>query len=464
MSQLRIETMSLNPTPAEKERQHAEKVAGQFEDIFVRTMVSSLRQSSSIGGEGGGMFGSGPGADTYARLVRPEPRPSRSAKHVGHRHRTRCCRFRTHGRTEGQGHRRVKHSALSSRSTARPRSIAPRSTPPRTDRRHRCRSLTKDDSSSSRSARTANLLRQLLQGSEGPPRGVDLGPAQHARSHRPNSSSWPRKLAGEERARVELLAQIASMLPLPPAFRPVDLHLNVTRIAGALPTLPRAFPASHADEATSLAKSVRAEVALGQRLLRFATGPRQLARGRRRARPTPRPPGYDRNARRTHGRHRRRTAALDRRQGCDRRGEDHELRLRTRFRDARADRCTPRHADGGQQRRQRQHPRLLAPARRPRRGAAVRHQRPADRHRRRRRGISRLVDDGLERRLQLQLGLVGAAELDQRAYREIESILGEPDGGLSDSPQGPVRRGRPAAHRPRRPRPARRRRAGRQPR
>lgn len=49
------------------------------------------------------------------------------------------------------------------------------------------------------------------------------------------------------------------------------------------------------------------------------------------------------------------------------------------------------------------------------------------------RGITRLVDDGLERRLQLQLGLVGAAELDQARYREIESIFGEPDEGLSNS-------------------------------
>jgi flagellar hook-associated protein FlgK len=49
------------------------------------------------------------------------------------------------------------------------------------------------------------------------------------------------------------------------------------------------------------------------------------------------------------------------------------------------------------------------------------------------RGITRLVDEGLERRLQMQLGLVGAAELDQSRYREIESIFGEPDEGLSNS-------------------------------
>lgn len=49
------------------------------------------------------------------------------------------------------------------------------------------------------------------------------------------------------------------------------------------------------------------------------------------------------------------------------------------------------------------------------------------------RGITRLVDEGLERRLQMQLGLVGGAELDQARFSEIESILGEPDAGLSSS-------------------------------
>lgn len=48
------------------DRQRAERTATQFEQLFVRTMVQSLRTSSSLGGEEGGMFGSGPGADTYA--------------------------------------------------------------------------------------------------------------------------------------------------------------------------------------------------------------------------------------------------------------------------------------------------------------------------------------------------------------------------------------------------------------
>src|ERR1044071_1275475 len=44
-------------------------------------------------------------------------------------------------------------------------------------------------------------------------------------------------------------------------------------------------------------------------------------------------------------------------------------------------------------------------------------------------GISRLVDDGLERRLQLQLGLVGGAEVDQSRFDELEGLFNEPDGG-----------------------------------
>lgn len=52
-------------TPAAGTRQHAERVAEQFEAILVRQMVSSLRQSSTIGEEGG-MFGNGTGSGTYA--------------------------------------------------------------------------------------------------------------------------------------------------------------------------------------------------------------------------------------------------------------------------------------------------------------------------------------------------------------------------------------------------------------
>lgn len=65
MDPRRINAMSMKPVaPAQKERQRAEKVAGQFESVFVRTLVSSLRQTASVGSEG--IFGEGPGADTYS--------------------------------------------------------------------------------------------------------------------------------------------------------------------------------------------------------------------------------------------------------------------------------------------------------------------------------------------------------------------------------------------------------------
>jgi len=63
---LALETASMRPPDGEpKERQHAREVAKQFETIFVQSLVGSLRRTGSLGGEGG-MFGSGPGADTYS--------------------------------------------------------------------------------------------------------------------------------------------------------------------------------------------------------------------------------------------------------------------------------------------------------------------------------------------------------------------------------------------------------------
>lgn len=47
-------------------RDKAHRVADQFETMFVQTMVQCMRKTAEIGTEGGGMFGSGPGADTYA--------------------------------------------------------------------------------------------------------------------------------------------------------------------------------------------------------------------------------------------------------------------------------------------------------------------------------------------------------------------------------------------------------------
>lgn len=52
--------------PTGGDREQALSVARQFEQVFVQMMVSTMRASAEIGGEDGGMFGQGPGADTYA--------------------------------------------------------------------------------------------------------------------------------------------------------------------------------------------------------------------------------------------------------------------------------------------------------------------------------------------------------------------------------------------------------------
>lgn len=62
----RIGDMRLTPLTDAERRRQAEEVVQKFETIFARTFVSGMRQTADITGEGGGMFGSGPGADTYA--------------------------------------------------------------------------------------------------------------------------------------------------------------------------------------------------------------------------------------------------------------------------------------------------------------------------------------------------------------------------------------------------------------
>lgn len=62
-----LETAKIHQLPAgTQQRQAALEVAQQFEGIFVQSMVSAMRASAQVTGEGGGIFGNGPGADTYA--------------------------------------------------------------------------------------------------------------------------------------------------------------------------------------------------------------------------------------------------------------------------------------------------------------------------------------------------------------------------------------------------------------
>ena len=100
-------------------------------------------------------------------------------------------------------------------------------------------------------------------------------------------------LAREESNRDELVARLRQALPAPLAGAPGPLHVNVTRIAGAMPTEAGRELRTTADRVVALARSVRTEVTLGQRLVRYAQ------EALRAAVPTPRaqPPGYDRSAR-----------------------------------------------------------------------------------------------------------------------------------------------------------------------
>jgi Rod binding domain-containing protein len=62
----RLNDATLHPRdPAAAARDKAQRTARQFEELFVRSMVSTMRQTAGTGDEGGGLFGSGPGSDTY---------------------------------------------------------------------------------------------------------------------------------------------------------------------------------------------------------------------------------------------------------------------------------------------------------------------------------------------------------------------------------------------------------------
>ncbi|MEO6594062.1 MAG: hypothetical protein ABIP94_04850 [Planctomycetota bacterium] len=115
----------------------------------------------------------------------------------------------------------------------------------------------------------------------------------------PELEQLAQALAREEALQRELTAAIGRFLPHPPGHAATDLHVNVTRIAEALaPEAARSLREA-AEAATALAKAVRTEVTVGQRLLRFSqrvqqslaghVGDLKGASGR---------PGYDRQARR----------------------------------------------------------------------------------------------------------------------------------------------------------------------
>ncbi|HEX5052300.1 MAG TPA: hypothetical protein VFZ65_11040 [Planctomycetota bacterium] len=119
----------------------------------------------------------------------------------------------------------------------------------------------------------------------------------------PELEDLARQLAREEAVRDELTAAISRFLPAPLGGSSTDLHVNVTRIAAALPPEAARSLREAAQAATDVARSVRTEVTVGQRLLRFSQRVQQSLTGRAvgGSSAVPGAPGYDRQARRRPG-------------------------------------------------------------------------------------------------------------------------------------------------------------------
>lgn len=103
------------------------------------------------------------------------------------------------------------------------------------------------------------------------------------------------QIAREEAVRAELIARLRRALPAVSGHDSSNLHVNVTSIAAALPAPAARSLRDIADAVQRLAKDIRAEVTLGQRLLRFARDTRPGAGSEPRG--PGGAPGYDRGAR-----------------------------------------------------------------------------------------------------------------------------------------------------------------------
>jgi hypothetical protein len=150
-------------------------------------------------------------------------------------------------------------------------------------------------------AAAADLLRSLLEALQARRAAwVSIRPDTVAPSAEIEQLS--QQLAAEERRRGDLVARLRASLPTPVGARPEQLHVNVTRICGALgPDAARSLRAA-ADEVTQLAKLVRGETALGNRLLQFAQNAQSGVDAQvLDAAKSARAPGYDRNARNLNG-------------------------------------------------------------------------------------------------------------------------------------------------------------------
>ncbi len=103
------------------------------------------------------------------------------------------------------------------------------------------------------------------------------------------------ELAREESRRDAVIERIREALPQPIGYQRTELRVNVSTIVAAMSPAEGHALREVADRTQSLAKAVRTEVTLGQRLVRFA---QDTLPGQPRSAPTHKAaPGYDRQAR-----------------------------------------------------------------------------------------------------------------------------------------------------------------------
>lgn len=143
--------------------------------------------------------------------------------------------------------------------------------------------------------RTHGLMQELLRGLQ-TRRASWISARPRTLAPSPELEQLTQRIAVEENSREALIERIRKALPAPLNHDHAIQHVNVTRIAAALPTPAARSLREAADAVQLLAKAVRTEVTLGQRLVRFAqdTSPAAtLAQTTRAARV----PGYDRGAR-----------------------------------------------------------------------------------------------------------------------------------------------------------------------
>ena len=116
---------------------------------------------------------------------------------------------------------------------------------------------------------TAELLQKLLRGLQARRAAwISARPSTIAPS--PELEEIALRLAAEEETRAQLRTGITALLPRPAGVAADALHVNVTRIAAQLPAAGARSLRAAAALATGLARKVRIEVALGDRLLQFS--------------------------------------------------------------------------------------------------------------------------------------------------------------------------------------------------